>query len=143
MTTIALSLSLSLRAPVVPSIDFQDVGHSSDRPPANKPNQEQDVPNCRATFAYRFVAKLDHPSNRAADYYPSSMNGNRSNNRLHYFHPTRYFPSRFLPARSNVTNVPPLRSRVLENVIHMSVSVTRERGIIVVISFKLSGESEF
>lgn len=68
MTTIALSLSLSLRAPVVPSIDFQDVGHSSDRPPANKPNQEQDVPNCRATFAYRFVAKLDHPSNRAADY---------------------------------------------------------------------------
>lgn len=64
----SLSLSLSLRAPVVPSIDFQDVGHSSDRPPANKPNQEQDVPNCRATFAYRFVAKLDHPSNRAADY---------------------------------------------------------------------------
>lgn len=84
-----LFLSLSLPAPVVPSIDFQDVGHSSGRPPANKPNQEQDVPNCRATFAYRFVAKLDHPSNRADDYYPPSINGKCLNNRIDF----RYFPS--------------------------------------------------
>lgn len=84
-----VSLSLSLPAPVVPSIDFQDVGHSSGRPPANKPNQEQDVPNCRATFAHRFVAKLDHPSNRADDYYPPSINGKCLNNRIDF----RYFPS--------------------------------------------------